>query len=160
MNKIVQILLVLFVVTAITSGLSHLQSADIDPNERSQDDQQRTALAPNDWVAALEALPQYKKPAPPPRKPQNTAQQNAKPKPQPKPPRQPTIDDSVLIGIVYDQPRQAILVNKKKGSQPFYLSEGEGWLTDWRLAQIQIDRLVWVNDMSGDKHIQLMFGKS
>ena len=159
MNKVVySIPLVAFMIAIAVSVLVHLQGYSRDVNQRGSNQAQVSELAANNWVATLEALPQYKKPVVAKRTTNN------KPKPQqrakPQPPREPQVHDAVLIGVVYGEDKQAILVNKKPGSLPIYLREGESWLSGWKIETINIDRLVWVNPETSEKQTQFLFGKS
>ena len=98
----------------------------------------------NDWIAILEEAPQYKKPDL----------------------EQPVvhevkdihISDGQIIGIIAGNPNSVLIhIDDLETLEPLQLTEGEGWLPNWQIKQINPDSVVWSNNLNQEIYTQMLF---
>ncbi|ALS99262.1 hypothetical protein [Lacimicrobium alkaliphilum] len=100
----------------------------------------------NDWQAVLSQLPQFV----PPKKTESVVTKAE--------PRQPKISDGLLVAIVADKPRSAVvIVSEQNDGQPMQLAEGDSWLEPWEIDRIETDFVVWHNSQTDEQYTQTLF---
>ncbi|MFT7413118.1 MAG: hypothetical protein ACI9J4_001486 [Paraglaciecola sp.] len=115
------------------------------------------ASAHIEWRSILSQLPQYS-----PKKIERAATKVTKISPQ--------ISDSIIVGIVADEPRSVLLFvplqaggpektmpPSQKTNEIIQLTAKQGWLKDWEIEQILPDSIIWLNSKTKGSYKQPLF---
>jgi hypothetical protein len=110
-----------------------------------------------DWRSILSQLPQYS-----PKKIERAATKATKISPQ--------ISDSIIVGIVVDEPRSVFLFvplqvsgpektmpPSQKTNEVIQLTVSQGWLEDWKIERILPDSIIWLNSKTKGSYKQPLF---
>ncbi|GGD57654.1 hypothetical protein [Lacimicrobium alkaliphilum] len=99
----------------------------------------------NDWQKVLSQLPQFA-----PSETSESTEVSVE--------SQPEISDSLLVAIIADRPRSAlIIVTEQNAGQPMQLAEGDSWLEPWKIETINTDFIVWRNSQTEEQYTQTLF---
>lgn len=112
--------------------------------ENSSDSDKELAQAFN-WKKILNTMPRYQKPIKStPKEISKTDAVSAK------------ISDAVLLAIVSDHPKQAIMITPNT-PEPKTFSINEGWLDNWVISVIRPDSILWSDETSGETYQQYLY---
>jgi hypothetical protein len=136
---------IVFLVTIILmSVISNFQYANTLSKNGQRTPFNIATIEEIDWQSAMLIAPQY----------QPLAKQSGQNHTQE--PKKAEITDTLLVGIVLDTGKSALLVLDKT-NEIINLTVGEGWLEHWVINSIQSDSITWLNNENQTQYIQPLF---
>jgi hypothetical protein len=143
-KKLIKICILVFCLCAVGSSLMNHRTASTVKKNREIAIIDNADFHKNNWVAILEAVPQYKNP-----ELEQPVDSEVK---------VVHISDGQIIGIIAGKPYSVLIyINNSEAFEPLQLKVGEGWLPNWKIKQINPDSVFWVNNLNQETYQQLLF---